>query len=113
MNPGLKSRFNKYIEFDDYTPEELLDILELMLAKNKYRITYALSLKILDYFKTINKDTFANARGVRNLFEKMLEHQANRIVNLANVRDIDLLTLTEDDFNEASKALESAQKLFE
>lgn len=101
INPGLKSRFNKYILFEDYTSDELLEILKLFLGKNQYIISEELSNDILEYLKNIDKSNFANARGVRNLFEKMIEQQANRIVRLRNITTNDLRVITKEDFENA------------
>ena len=106
MNPGLASSFNKYITFDDYTPEELVDILNLFLKKNEFNVSEALSADFLKYFSTVDKTKFANARGARNVFEKMIEEQANRVVNLHNISTSDLKTLTLTDFYGAVKKYE-------
>lgn len=98
INPGLKSRFNKYIKFEDYTNEELLKIMKQMLNKNQYEITAELELRIKSYFESVDKSKFANARGVRNLFEKLLAAQANRIVNIKNISIEELKLLTVEDF---------------
>lgn len=108
MNPGLASRFNKYITFEDYTSEELVDILNLFLCKNEFNISKDLSDEFLKYFTAIDKSTFANARGVRNIFEKMIEEQANRIINLRNISTNDLKTLTTTDFYGATKKYENS-----
>ena len=101
INPGLQSRFNKYIVFDDYSPFELLEIFNLMLSKNKYKIPETLTSELLTYFNTVDKKTFSNARGVRNLFEKMVEQQANRLINIPNPSVDELNLLSEDDFRNA------------
>ncbi|MDE5608192.1 MAG: AAA family ATPase [Muribaculaceae bacterium] len=81
-NPGLQSRFNRYIHFDDYTPEELLEIFMLNVRKNDYELSPS-GLETVS--KKIEKDVrekdknFGNARYVRNLFEKTLENQAFRL----------------------------------
>lgn len=108
MNPGIASRFNKYIEFSDYTSEELVDILNLFLEKNEFNISKELSTEFYNYFTNINKADFANARGVRNIFEKMIEEQANRIMNLHKITTEDLKTLTISDFNNAIKKYEES-----
>ena len=104
-NPDIKSHFNKDVLFLDYSPDDLLKILKLMLSKNKYTISDNLALKILDFLKTVNKNSFSNAHGVKKLFEKMVESQANRIVNLSAIENINLETLTEDDFNHAINSI--------
>lgn len=97
-NPGLRSRFNKFIVFDDYSPEELLQIFRYICLKASYQITaqaeeYALSV----FEENFNSKDFANARGVRNFFEHAVYNQANRLVCLGNPTQEDLLTITVDD----------------
>jgi len=97
-NPGLKSRFNKYINFKDYTAEELFDIFMMLVNKNMFIIDEEAKLymkKLLDEKST--EEGFGNGRGVRNCFEKLLEIQANRIVSVENISDSDLQTITKDD----------------
>jgi Cdc6-like AAA superfamily ATPase len=82
-NTGLVSRFNKFIDFEDYTIEELMDILDSMAQK--VGITLDEEAKVfvrnrLDEFTREDFQRFGNARGIRNLFEKMMVNQANRIV---------------------------------
>lgn len=81
-NPGLQSRFNRYIHFEDYSAEELTSIYEFNLAKFDYRMTDEASSAIKEVMVNAveNKDkNFGNARFVRNLFEKTLERQAKRL----------------------------------
>ncbi|NLX63230.1 MAG: AAA family ATPase [Clostridiaceae bacterium] len=101
-NPGLQSRFNKYINFDDYTPEELLDIFRGMCRKNGYKLTENAEEKVkqmLEFLHETRSDSFANARTVRNLFEKLLTIQAGRLAELESVSDEDLSTITEEDLD--------------
>jgi hypothetical protein len=80
--PGLQSRFNRYIEFPDYSAQELYQIFELYLTKSDYTIAED-AIGILQNYLTIsvtNKDkNFGNARFVRNLFDKTIERQTNRL----------------------------------
>lgn len=80
-NPGLRSRFNKYIEFDDYTPEQLLEILELNCQKGCYRLTEEAKKEAAEFLCVAAKrpESFGGGRGVRNLFETVLSCQANRL----------------------------------
>lgn len=81
-NPGLQSRFNRYIHFTDYSAEELYDIFCLQMKKNEYTLSEDASkeLKIILSNAVANKGKdFGNARFVRNLFEKVIENQANRL----------------------------------
>lgn len=90
-NPGLRSRFNKYLYFEDYKPEELVEILEGMCSKAEYRLSEEAMACAEKFFveRVENKaEIFANARDVRNYFEKAVANQAGRIVAMdANVVD--------------------------
>lgn len=89
-NPGLQSRFNRYIEFVDFSNEELYEIFELYLKQFDYVLAKDAKNPLQELLTkaVINKDkNFGNARFVRNLFEKTIERQANRLskeVNLTN-----------------------------
>ena len=99
-NPGLKSRFNKYIHFEDYTPEELLEIFDSMCKKAGLTATRTARNWVLHVFteEYENRDeTFANGREVRNFFEKAVVNQANRLANEAYLNDEDVSTLTAED----------------
>lgn len=82
-NTGLISRFNKFIEFQDYSNEELLDILVKMAGKSAMTFTEEAieTLKnMLLNMKPEKRKDFGNARGIRNVFEKIVTNQANRII---------------------------------
>lgn len=81
-NPGLQSRFNKYIDFADYKPDELMEIFEKMCIGQGYRLSEKAKRYAKNHFINIyeNRDeNFANGRDVRNYFEKALARQANRL----------------------------------
>lgn len=102
-NPGLRSRFNKYISFKDYSAQELYDIFKQMCDKNDYKYGDDVREKVMN---DINKmlsdkgDNFANAREIRNYFEKIISNQANRIVSLGSGDVNDLLTIKIEDIQE-------------
>lgn len=81
-NPGLSSRFNRYIEFADYNEAELLEIYKRLAEKQKLVLSaeFENALKAL-FSRVIAKgdSSFGNGRGVRNLYEKTLVNQANRL----------------------------------
>ena len=84
-NPGLKSRFNYFIEFPDYTPDELVAILETMCKKNEYSLSKEAKEKAIRLFteRCDNKpDNFANAREVRNFMENAMLNHAGRVTKL-------------------------------
>lgn len=107
-NPGLRSRFNKYFNFPDYNGNELLKIFMSFCNKNGYTISSDampyLSEKMTEMF--INRDEhFGNARTVRNLFERAINQQANRIVMDDDVTDAELSGLELDDFIRAMEGM--------
>ncbi len=82
-NTGLVSRFNKFIEFPDYSNEELLDIFGVMADKAGFKVedeARATLERKLAELEPAAKATFGNARGIRNMFEKIVVNQANRVV---------------------------------
>lgn len=101
-NPGLESRFNRYIHFDDYTEQELLDIFAFNVTQSQYNITKEAYSKVYDVIrmKVANKDShFGNARYIRNLFEKIIQKQADRLAKLINPTRELLATITIEDIN--------------
>lgn len=86
-NPGLQSRFNRYIHFDDYTAEELQQIFLFNVEKAQYKITkdaYQAVLKKIQAQIAKRDPHFGNARYVRNLFETVIQNQANRVSVIAH-----------------------------
>ncbi|AFK02223.1 AAA ATPase central domain protein [Emticicia oligotrophica DSM 17448] len=101
-NPGLHSRFNKYIAFKDYTPEELLDIYLLQTQKVQLKVEEAAQKKVYKLFKALYEDrdaSFGNGRLARNIFEKTYEKQANRLVN-EGIEKNDISLVKEEDIPE-------------
>jgi len=99
-NPGLKSRFNRYFYFEHFKPEELLAIFESMCKKNHFHLTPEARDVLLKRFEAlyVKRDRmFGNGRTVRNLFEKTIEKQANRLAVLSNLTDDVLTTLLPED----------------
>ena len=87
-NSGLQSRFNRYIYFPDYSSDELLDIFRFITKKNDCVASDEAIAKIKEYIEEIvaHKDqNFGNARFVRNLFEKIITQQANRLTLETNI----------------------------
>ncbi len=99
-NPGLRSRFNKIITFEDYMPDELLDIFKSICTKSGMTITKEAEDAVLEYFVIrcgLNLKTFANARDIRNFYEKAITNQANRLAAIESPTNGQLTTLTIDD----------------
>lgn len=102
-NPGFKSRFNRYINFPDYTPNELFEIFKSNCNKLDYHLTEGAKLKLKSVFEKAYETrdkSFGNGRFARNIFEKTLEQQANRIAKESNLTKEILTTITEIDINE-------------
>lgn len=99
-NPGLRSRFNTFIEFDDYNEKELLLILRQMCDKNDYTLTFEAEQKIKQQIKegVANKNSnFSNGRFVRNLYDDFILNQARRVSKIASPTLQDLQEITVED----------------
>lgn len=102
-NPGLRSRFNKYVNFADYTGEEMKGIFRLNCKKAFYVLDEDAEKEIGEYLDAVAEEPgeFGNARGVRNIFEKILTEQANRIAALPAVTRDELMRITVADVKTA------------
>ncbi len=100
-NPGLRSRFNKYIRFEDYTDEELMSIFKCYVEEQDYSIKEGIDDKILEHIKSLRfaDGDFSNARAVRNYFEKVISNQANRLMKSSDVTEnlYELTMISEED----------------
>lgn len=99
-NPGLKSRFNIFIHFEDYNPTQLLEIFQKMTEKMKLILSEEAKQILLEIFqKEYEKrdEKFGNARFARNLFEKVYRNQANRLVKFTELKEEDLCKLEKED----------------
>lgn len=101
-NPGLKSRFPRIINFPDYSTEELEQIFLSIASGQGYELSAngknALKKQIEEDVKVKDKK-FGNGRYVRNLFEKAIQLQANRLEALSDPSGEELMTLTEKDIS--------------
>lgn len=82
-NPGLRSRFSRFILFEDYTPEELFEILLSMCKKQEYILSDEAGEAVKEFLRqrcADKPDNFANARDVRNLLERAITNQAARVI---------------------------------
>ena len=99
-NPGLQSRFNRYIDFPDYSSGELADIFKMYMKKNQYTLGKDAEEYLKECFEyaVAHKDrNFGNARYARNVFEKSIQAQANRLAGESNLDKDKLTELTVDD----------------
>jgi len=111
-NPGLESRFNRFLFFADYTAQEMLDIFDMRCKKSGYTVdedTHKLLEGFLQKFAQNNLN-FGNARGVRNLFERAVSAQANRLAKKKDVTKDELMMLTADDIRIAAGEEKQAEK---
>ena len=102
-NPGLKSRFNKFFEFPDYTVDELQQIFELQGKKYQYKLTEEADKAVREEIIRLESEkgeNFANAREVRNLFEKIIANQAARVSALEEVDEEALSTIILEDLTD-------------
>ncbi|MDJ0597367.1 MAG: AAA family ATPase [Crocosphaera sp.] len=102
-NPGLKSRFSRYFYFEDYTPQELLAIFDLFCHQHRYTVTQAAKEVLLTRFKELydHRDkSFGNGRLVRNMFEKTIEKQANRLVTIPDVNGYTMQQILPEDVDQ-------------
>ncbi|MBQ8914423.1 MAG: hypothetical protein IJ054_10340 [Lachnospiraceae bacterium] len=95
-NPGLRSRFNRTIEFPNYTSDELVEII-INRAKG---LDYSFDDEALEFIKEKFKKTmiapphnFGNARSVRNYLEKAISNQANRLVTDMDINEDELMLI--------------------
>lgn len=102
-NPGLESRFNRFLNFPDYTVQEMMDIFDMRCRKSGYELAEDARglLRSLLALLSLDVKGFGNARGVRNLFERTVAAQANRLAALPDVTREMLMTLTADDLRAA------------
>ncbi len=106
-NPGLQSRFNRYIDFPDYSADELTDIFKMYMKKNQYTLAPDAEPYIKEQFDYVveHKDrNFGNARYARNVFEKSIQAQANRLAGQSNLNKSQLTELTIDDLKNGFSA---------
>ena len=97
-NPGLESRFNRFLHFEDYTPEQMVAIFKMQCKKGCYVLAQGTEELVRDFIAEESADdSFGNARGVRNLFEHILVAQNNRLAKMENVTRDDLMQIFPDD----------------
>ena len=106
-NPGLESRFNKYFYFEDYNGAQLMEIFCSMCEKNGYTLSDDSRAYAEQYLKELyeNRDeNFGNARDVRNLFERAVARQSDRVAALEAPSKEELMALTVEDLREETEA---------
>ena len=96
-NPGLRSRFNRTIEFPNYDAAELVEIMSNRAKSLDYTLTDDAVQYVQDTFTRIlacPPENFGNARSVRNYLDRVIHNQANRLIAENNFKEEDLTKLT-------------------
>lgn len=102
-NPGLESRFNRYIHFSDYSTDEMYSIFSSLCQKNQYELSEDATAAVKDYFSSVSIADIGNGRGARNLFERVVTQQAKRISKNSDSSSQELSVITEADIFKAIK----------
>ena len=110
INEGLKSRVPYWVEFPDYTADELTEIFRFMMAERGFDATEEAEKEAHYIFdKVRNTDNFGNGRYVRNLFEQAIKNQAVRLLglreNVSDIRKKEMFLLTKDDIASLNEGL--------
>ena len=110
-NPGLESRFNRFLFFPDYDVAEMMEIFNMRCQKSGYCLAQEATEMLRALLALFSLDTkgFGNARGVRNLFERAVSAQANRLARLENVTRDELMLLTAEDIRSAGGGPDQAE----
>lgn len=99
-NPGLKSRFNNFVEFPDYNIEELIGIFEYICNEKEYQIGTEAKKAVENWLRcklSEKSENFSNGRFVRNLFDEIITNQAIRLSEQSNINKNDLLLIEKED----------------
>jgi stage V sporulation protein K len=111
INPGFKSRFNYFLNIEDYTPEQLFDIMQVFAKEKKYLFSQSAEELVRKCIKQMydsrDKD-FANGRTMRTLFDQICKKQAQRLQHgdISALSNEQLMTIDEADIPyEAPKAV--------
>ena len=112
INVGFRSRFSYFLNIDDYTPDQLYQIMEVFAQEKKYHFApdaQELALKMITEIYNSREKDFANGRTIRQLFDKIVAKQAERLqkVDISTLSNEQLMTITVDDIPyEAPKAVD-------
>jgi len=117
-NPGLQSRFTKYIHFDDYTSDELRQIFLLLLESGGHKMRLGSEDHIKHIFETMNSlrdERFGNGRTVRNLYERTIRNVASRVVSTmpSDIQEVLQEDISTDDVHAIMRTGTAATQLSE
>ncbi|MFD8723550.1 right-handed parallel beta-helix repeat-containing protein [Streptomyces sp. NPDC059629] len=108
-NPGLASRFSRTIEFENYSSEELVTIVAGMCAAHRYELAEGTADALTVHFEKMPRDAaFGNGRTARKTFEEMVDRQASRLAEQAELDSRDLTLLLPEDIGDPSIPLGSS-----
>ncbi|WP_424890253.1 right-handed parallel beta-helix repeat-containing protein [Streptomyces sp. XH2] len=108
-NPGLASRFNRTLLFEDYDDAELVRIVEQHADSHQYELTEDAREALGAHFSRVPRDhRFGNGRSARQAFQAMTERQAYRVAEIEAPSEADLVTLTGQDVPEPAGAADAA-----
>jgi hypothetical protein len=94
VNPGLASRFSRTLTFDDYTSDELVQIVEHQAKQHEYQLANSTQKALHDFFDAVERgEGFGNGRFARKVFQEMTERHARRIADLPRPDTSQLVTL--------------------
>ncbi len=99
-NPGLKSRFSRYFYFNHYTPEELVKIFNIFANNVEFKLSSDAEIKLkelITHFYEKRSKSFGNARFVRNVFDKIVQNQADRLASITALTNELLCEVTAED----------------
>ena len=98
-NPGLESRFNRFMFFPDYSVEEMMGIFDMRCKGSCYELEEEARPLVRDYIaeESADQESFGNGRGVRNIFENIVVAQNNRLAKMESITREDLMRITADD----------------
>ncbi|MGI5229464.1 right-handed parallel beta-helix repeat-containing protein [Actinoallomurus sp. CA-142502] len=97
-NPGLGSRFSRVIEFANYSPADLVTIVEGQCRAHDYRLEFETRAALVAYFEQMPRDSaFGNGRSARKVFEEMVGRQAYRLAEEPDVTPVDMTRLLPED----------------
>ncbi len=117
VNPGFRSRFNYFLNIEDYTPEQLYQIMLVFAKEKKYLFSEqaeALAKKMItELYNSRDKD-FANGRTMRSLFDQICKKQAQRLQgeSISMMSNEELMTIEDQDIPyEAPQAVDYSECL--